>query len=90
MRRYDSVCEEHVMTNFVTIEVKDQGKIVVAPTSDAVELGIESPCVSCVAPVFRLGLADARLLRAALTEAILQLMANQAEKDDPIAKEAEE
>jgi hypothetical protein len=71
------------------IVVQDQGKIVVVTNDKEVELGIESPCCTCVAPVFRLNLFRARALRAALTDAIVNLVGTEAKRNDSIEEEAE-
>lgn len=59
------------------IAVVGQGKIVVtcdpAAKLKKVELGIESPCCSCVAPVFRLSVDEAYRLQLAVSEAIIEL-----------------
>jgi hypothetical protein len=70
------------------IVVKDQGKIEVVAGNEKIALGVENPCCTCAAPIFFLDLAQARELRSALTNAIVQLVENQAVCYDPIAKEA--
>lgn len=69
------------------IIIPDQGKIVVVVGDKLAELGIESECCSCVAPVFRLNLERLRAIRAAMTDAIVQLLQNEAAETDPIREE---